>query len=174
MRKNTMSLKYKNFHYHLMIMKLTVAINMFVFKCILCSPWQQVSYRHILLKMADKDLKVSFLLAFPCLWVRCRKWEWRLFNKLSKIFDVTTGIHVLGSLLAIVEDVGGTIDFEMFYIINEYFVWECSSRAVDIVSKHSVCWYQFECEEFTGSRDYKSLRLWNYAHVSDAFKNCSP
>ena len=35
------------------------------------------------------------------------------------------------------------IDYEMFYVIKEYFEWEHSSNAVDAVFEYKVCWHWF-------------------------------
>ena len=53
------------------------------------------SCRHILLKVTDKDLFLSFLLTFSCWQARCCNSGWRLFKNCTKISDIINWVHVL-------------------------------------------------------------------------------
>ena len=79
-----------------------------------------------------------FINLFLCLRVRSGKWGGRLVNNCPK------------SLRSRTEYMYHAIDYEMFYVFNEYFEWECSSWAVAVVFESTIHWYFFECVAFTG------------------------
>ena len=63
------------------------------------------------------------------------------------------------------------IDYEMFYVIDEYFERKVSSGAVDVFES-PVSWYLFERAEIVdeGSPDYDPPRFGNNITMSDSFK----
>ena len=59
----------------------------------------------------------------------------KAFQQLSKISDVTTGVHLFSTFVyhCLGCEYDHIIDYEMFYGINENFTWERSLRTVDVI-----------------------------------------
>ena len=82
-----------------------------------------MSHGYILSNMTEKDFELRFFISLFLFRVTWSKWGWKLFNNCSKFLILQP---VFLTFLSHYPEChcDQTIEYKMFYLINEYFEWE--------------------------------------------------